>query len=59
MTEAEWIKKFADKICEFYGEEFRAQAERAASDCIQNHGLGDDPIASAVLVMEGWSMFNG
>lgn len=56
MDYKEWIRKFSDRICVFYGEEYRGQAERAARSYLDGGDIRDDPDAAAILVMEGWEM---
>jgi hypothetical protein len=56
-TEADaWVKTFADRICIFAGQDYRAKAETAARQYLADYSIADDPDAAAVLVMEGWGM---
>lgn len=49
-----WMARCADKIVEFYGKNERPRANKAAMNYIETHGVEDDPVAIAVLIMEGW-----
>jgi hypothetical protein len=50
-----WIKTFTETIVTFYGESIRSSARRWAQDALDRTSLEDDPIAEAVLAMEGMS----
>ena len=55
MQPEEWIKKFADRVCTFYGEDYRSRAEKTARTYLDGGDIRDDPDAAAVLIMEGWA----
>ena len=56
ISECVWVRKFADVVCTFYGEDFRDKAEDAAREEIKLQGVGEDPGAAAILFMEGLEM---
>lgn len=58
MDRNTWIKKCADKICEFYGIGYRRTAERYAAAYVDSQSVNDDPIGAAILIMEGISYAN-